>query len=92
MNEWYLVYGFCCKPDLNDYKEELALRKNQTGSMNTDDLGGINLGVYFLDLERIEDFYLSEEPRVLRDYAYYVFWKLGAGFSTGYGFYDKKDM
>ena len=92
MNEWYLIYGFSCESELNDYREGIKVRKGGTSPVEMNDFGGVNLGVHLLDLDRIGDFYFSDSPDEVRDYAYYVFWKLGAGFSAGYGFYDKKDM
>ena len=94
MNEWYLVYGFDCESDLNDYKEDVASWKNKivSAEVDMDHLRGMNLGVHLLDLKILEDFDLSEAPDELQDYSYYVFWKIEAGFSVGYGFHAKEDM
>jgi hypothetical protein len=92
MSEWYLVYGFQCESDLNDYIEDVTSWKDKTGSYDMDHLRGMNLGVHLLDLEILEDFDLSEAPDELQDYSYYVFWKIEAGFSVGYGFHTKEDV
>lgn len=94
MSEWYLVYGFDSESELNDYKEDVRewrKKHNPMYSTTMNSLLGENLGVHLLNLDRMEDFDLSDYDEI-EEFPYYVFWNLKTGFSVGYGFYDREDM
>ena len=93
MAEWYLIYGFDSESELNDYKEDVKEWRKKVNPMDAGmgSLMGENLGVFLLDLEKMDSFDFFDRNEI-EEFPYFVFWRIEAGFSVGHGFYDKKDM